>query len=517
MSEIKCPNCGKTFAVDESGYAELVKQARDEEFARQVAAQKRQVEETAKAQAEAAAVQAQARLSETVASKDAEIGTLKAQLAAQATATEAQVKLAARQAADAQAETLAQAQRERDELAAQLAALTERAAAERELAVQVAEQAARDKLHAAERERDELRASLQAQEAQAKLEIQLTAQKAEAEAAEKLRAVERKRDELEAQAERSALEIENVKAQHQNELATRTAIMQEQIDARDREIDNIKHMRAELSVKMIGESLEQFCESEFNKLRATAFQTSYFEKDNDASDGSKGDYIYREFDEEGNEVVSIMFEMKNEADDSTHKKRNEDHFNKLNRDRNAKGCEYAVLVSLLERDNEFYNTGIVDVSYTSGFEKMYVIRPQFFIPLITLLRNAAMRSLGYRRELAEVRRQNVDVTNFEDQLEDFKGKFGKNCELASRKFQDAIKDIDATIKKLEKIRDELTSSDNNLRYANDKLSSLTVKRLTRKNPTMKAKFAEAREQKQREAPQDEDGDEEVWEAEYLED
>ncbi|WP_172135504.1 DUF2130 domain-containing protein [Adlercreutzia sp. ZJ473] len=529
MSEIKCPHCGKTFVVDESGYAELLRQVRSEEFAREIAAQRKQVEAAAKAREEAAAaraeaklaeaatraeaalseaaVRAQAKLAEAVTAKDAEIAKLSSQLDSQREAARAQVELAAREAADAQAHALQEAERERDALKAQLATQAERAEAATKLALQQAEH-----------EIDALKAELSSQAERAEAERELALQKERARAAEEARAAERKRDEQARDAERawdeqsraaeraiaelrsqldlSKLDQERIAAQHQTELATREALMQEQIDARDREIDNIKHMRAELSVKMIGESLEQFCENEFNKLRATAFRTAYFQKDNDAKGGSKGDYIYRECDEDGNEIVSIMFEMKNEADDSTHKKRNEDHFAKLHRDRTAKGCEYAVLVSLLERDSDLYNTGIVDVSYSSGFEKMYVIRPQFFIPLITLIRNAAMRSLDYRRELAEVRQQNVDVTYFEDQLEDFKGKFDRNCTLARNKFQAAVKDIDATIKKLEKIRDELTSSDNNLRLANDKLSGITVKRLTRKNPTMKEKFAEARAAKE---------------------
>lgn len=518
MSEIKCPNCGKTFAVDESGYTELVKLARDEEFERQLAAHVKQVESAAKAREQAAAAKASAKLSEAVTAKDAEIATLRAQLESNKEAARAEVQLAKRQAADAQAEALLAAERERDQLKVQIAAQSERFQAERDLAVSQAEQRARehaeeaqrklrDQLTAAESARSELKAQLDAQAGQAQLNLELAVQGARAEAAEKareaeaksreaMRAIERERDQLKSALDVSRVDAQRAEEQHKNELATRAAIMQEQIDARDREIDNIKHMRAELSVKMIGESLEQFCENEFNKLRATAFQTAYFQKDNDAAEGSKGDYIYRECDEDGNEIVSIMFEMKNEADDSTHRKRNEDHFAKLNRDRQAKKCEYAVLVSLLERDNDFYNTGIVDVSFTSGFEKMYVIRPQFFIPMITLIRNAAMRSAGYRRELAEVRQQNIDVTHFEDQLDDFKNKFGRNCDLASRKFQAAIKDINDTIKKLEKIRDELTSSDNNLRHANNKLDGLTVKRLTRKNPTMKAAFEEARAAKE---------------------
>jgi hypothetical protein len=237
---------------------------------------------------------------------------------------------------------------------------------------------------------------------------------------------------------------------------------------------------------MIGETLEQHCETEFNKLRATAFQNAYFEKDNDASGGTKGDYIFRENDASGNEIISIMFEMKNEGDETASKKKNEDFFAKLDKDRSEKGCEYAVLVSLLEADNEFYNTGIVDVSHK--YEKMYVIRPQFFIPIISLLRNAGMKSLQYKSELTVMRNQNIDITNFEDKINEFKTGFARNYELASRKFMTAISEIDKTISHLEKTKAALLSSENNLRLANNKAEDLTIKKLTYNNPTMKEKF-----------------------------
>ena len=255
---------------------------------------------------------------------------------------------------------------------------------------------------------------------------------------------------------------------------------------KDEEIALRKDMKQKLSSKMIGETLEQHCEIEFNKLRATAFQNSYFEKDNDSSSGSKGDYIYKEIDESGNEIISIMFEMKNEADETVSKKRNEDFFKELNKDRTEKKCEYAVLVSLLEADNELYNSGIFDVSHK--YPKMYVIRPQFFIPIITLLRNAAMTSLKYKSELALVRSQNIDITNFEEKMNQFKDGFARNYDLASRKFKDAIDGIDKTIKELQKTKEALLSSENNLRLANEKTGDLTIKKLTHGNPTMKEKF-----------------------------
>lgn len=257
---------------------------------------------------------------------------------------------------------------------------------------------------------------------------------------------------------------------------------------KDEEIALRKDMKLKLSTKMVGETLEQHCETEFNKLRATAFQNAYFEKDNDSSGGSKGDFIYRESDEHGNEIISIMFEMKNESDATATKKKNEDFFKELDKDRNDKKCEYAVLVSLLEAESEYYNSGIVDVSHK--FQKMYVVRPQFFIPIITLLRNAAMNSLQYKAELSLIRNQNIDITNFEDNINKFKEGFAKNYELASKKFKTAIDEIDKTIDHLNKTKEALLSSENNLRLANNKADDLTIKKLTYNNPTMKAKFDE---------------------------
>ena len=260
------------------------------------------------------------------------------------------------------------------------------------------------------------------------------------------------------------------------------------LSAKDEIIERYKDMKAKLSTKMLGETLEQHCEIEFNKLRATGFQNAYFEKDNDASSGSKGDYIFRDFDDAGNEIISIMFEMKNESDTTATKKKNEDFLKELDKDRLEKKCEYAVLVSLLEADNELYNSGIVDMSHR--FSKMYVIRPQFFIPVITMLRNAAMKSLEYKAELATIKNQNIDVTNFEDQLNDFREGFGRNYRLASEKYKSAIDSIDKSISQLQKTKESLLSSENNLRIANDKAEDLTIKRLTRGNPTMKSKFDE---------------------------
>ncbi len=308
---------------------------------------------------------------------------------------------------------------------------------------------------------------------------------------EAVQKIEKERDNLANDLKTKELEKQNLenslKQQFSTELQNKDAI----IKYKDDEIARVKDMKLRLSTKMLGETLEQHCEIEFNKLRSTAFQKAYFEKDNDARTGSKGDFIYREKDDAGNEIISIMFEMKNEGDETATKKRNEDFLKELDKDRNEKKCEYAVLVSLLEAESEYYNTGIVDVSHK--YNKMYVVRPQFFIPIITLLRNAAMNSIQYKAELALVRSQNIDITNFEAKINNFKEGFAYNYDLASRKFKAAIDGIDKTIKELEKTKENLLSSENNLRLANNKTEDLTIKKLTHGNPTMKAKFESANE------------------------
>jgi len=321
-----------------------------------------------------------------------------------------------------------------------------------------------------EAELAELRARLQSIETEKKLAV-----------TEAVNRVEKERDELASElkskdTEKQLLES-SLKDKYESELKTK-----------DEMIAYYKDMKAKLSTKMVGETLEQHCEIEFNKLRATAFPKAYFEKDNDAKTGSKGDYIYRETDEAENEIVSVMFEMKNEGDETATKHKNEDFLRELDKDRIEKKCEYAILVTLLESDSELYNTGIVDMSHK--YPKMYVIRPQFFIPMITLLRNAAFNSLKYKSELALVRAQNIDITNFEDNINKFKEGFAKNYDLASRRFKTAIEEIDKTIDHLQKTKDALLSSENNLRLANNKTEDLTIKHLTRGNPTMAAKFAE---------------------------
>ena len=332
-----------------------------------------------------------------------------------------------------------------------------------------------EKLASKDREIAEMKSKIDLAEVQKKLRV-----------TEAVKNIEKERDDLAnslrmKETEKALLE-KSLNEKFTAELKTKDDI----IKLKEEEIVLRKEMKLKLSTKMLGETLEQHCEAEFNKLRATGFQNAYFEKDNDSKSGSKGDFIYRETDEAGNEIISIMFEMKNEGDETATKKRNEDFFKELDKDRNEKKCEYAVLVSLIEAESELYNSGIVDVSHK--FEKMYVVRPQFFIPIITLLRNAALNSMKYKTELNLMRNQNVDITNFEEKIDAFKEGFARNYDLASRKFKTAIDEIDKTILHLNKTKDALLSSENNLRLANDKAEDLTIKKLTQGNPTMKEKF-----------------------------
>ena len=303
---------------------------------------------------------------------------------------------------------------------------------------------------------------------------------------EAIKEIEKERDDLANNLKNKETEKQLLEKSLNEKFSEKLKTKDDIIKLKDEEIILRKDMKLKLSTKMIGETLEQHCEAEFNKLRATGFQNTYFEKDNGSKSGSKGDFIYREIDESGNEIISIMFEMKNEGDETATKKRNEDFFKELDKDRTEKKCEYAVLVSLLEAESELYNAGIVDVSHK--YSKMYIVRPQFFIPIITLLRNAALNSMKYKAELSLIRNQNVDITNFEEEINTFKEGFARNYDLASRKFKTAIDEIDKTISHLQKTKDALLSSENNLRLANNKAEDLTIKKLTRGNPTMKAKF-----------------------------
>jgi len=332
-----------------------------------------------------------------------------------------------------------------------------------------------EKLAKKETEIAELKSQIQSAELQKKLDV-----------SEAIKIIEKERDNLVNDLKIKETETQLLEKSIKEQFTNKLVVKDETIKMKDDEIARLKDYKQKLSTKMVGETLEQHCETEFNKLRATAFQNAYFEKDNDSSGGNKGDFIYKETDGSGTEIISIMFEMKNENDETATKKRNEDFFVKLDKDRKEKNCEYAVLVSLLESENEFYNTGIVDVSYR--FEKMYVVRPQFFIPIITLLRNAAMNSLKYKAELNLMRNQNIDITNFEEKIDAFRKGFAYNYDLASRKFTTAIEEIDKTISHLNKTKEALLSSENNLRLANNKADELTIKKLTHGNPTMKAKF-----------------------------
>lgn len=482
MNEIKCPHCGQVFTVDESGYAALLNQVRDHEFQRELNERISLAEKNREQDMALAVAKAEEELRAQIAQRDS-------QLAAQTEQFRAEAKDLQLAAQNEKAEL----EKQLEALKAQLQSLASEADTARKLAVADALNAESDKLRAVEKERDSLAQQLETQRQQASTETQLALQKQKSTLKDARIAVERERDELRAQVVREQEALARIEAEHKATLAEKLAAKDELIADREREILRIQDMKAQLSTKMLGESLEQHCEIEFNRLRPTAFPHAYFEKDNEVIEGTKGDFVFRDFDEEGNEIISIMFEMKNEADDSVNRKTNESHFKKLDADRKKKNCEYAVLVSLLEPENELYNAGITDVSYR--FEKMYVIRPQFFIPIITLLRNAALSSLQYRKELALVRQQNIDVTNFEDQLADFKDKFGRNYRIASQKFQKAIEEIDKSIDHLQKIKDNLIGSENQLRLANDKAEDLTVKKLTRKNPTMKALLDEAREAK----------------------
>ncbi len=428
MHEINCPHCKKAFKIDEAGYADILKQVRDSEFDQQLH-ERLELAENEKINAvELAKEQAGNKMQKTSAAKDAEIQELKAKL----DAGEVTQKLAV-------TEALKNMEKERDKLANEL----NQANKDNESASKLAHANYTNELQETSAKKD-----TEIQELKAKLNTKEDAQKL-------------------------------AEASLKDKYETR-------INDRDQEIERLRDMKARLSTKMVGETLEQHCETEFNRIRATAFPNAYFEKDNDSQTGSKGDYIFRDSDAQDTEIVSIMFEMKNENDETATKKKNEDFFKELDKDRNEKQCEYAILVSLLEPDSELYNSGIVDVSHR--YQKMYVIRPQFFIPIITLLRNAAQNSLKYKTELAIVKEQNVDITNFENELDAFRSGFARNYELASKKFKTAISEVDKTIDHLQKMKDALLGSENNLRLANNKADDLTVKKLTKKNPTMAAKF-----------------------------
>lgn len=459
MNEIICPHCGKAFKIDEAGYADILKQVRDREFEQQLHERLELADQDKRNAVELAKTKVASELQKAATAKEAEIQDLKAKL----DASEIAQKLAV-------TEALRSVEKERDALANEL----EQTKHDKKAASDLAEARLVNEFQMAAATKDAeiqgLKATLDAIEVAQKLAI-----------TEAVSAVEKERDELKSGLNRAELEKQLAEKALKDKYET-------QIKDRDDAIERLRDMKARLSTKMVGETLEQHCETEFNRIRATAFPRAYFEKDNDARTGSKGDYIFRDSIEAGTEIVSIMFEMKNESDETTAKKKNEDFLKELDKDRTEKSCEYAVLVSLLEPDSELYNSGIVDVSHR--YPKMYVVRPQFFIPIITLLRNAAQNSLQYKTELALVKAQNIDITNFENELDTFKTGFARNYELASKKFKTAIEEIDKTIDHLQKTKDALLGSENNLRLANNKADDLSVKKLTKGNPTMAAKFAE---------------------------
>lgn len=457
MNEVICPSCNKAFKIDEAGYADILKQVRNAEFDKALSERLKLAEQDKKTAIELAEAKVTGKLEKEANKKDAEIEKLKHDLKAAEAATQLALK-----------EALGAVEKERDGLAGEL----ERLKQAKLSAAELAEEKLLNELQKAAAAKD---AEIQA--LKAKLENSTVAQQLAI--TEAVQVVAKERDDLKNGLQRVEFEKQLAEKSLKDKYET-------QIKDRDDTIERLKDMKAKLSTKMVGETLEQHCEIEFEKLRAIAFPKAYFEKDNDARTGSKGDYIFRETDDAGTEVVSIMFEMKNENDGTATRKKNEDFLKELDKDRNEKGCEYAVLVTLLEPDNELYNGGIVDVSHR--YPKMYVVRPQFFIPIITLLRNAARNSLKYKTELALMRSQNIDITNFENELDAFKSAFGKNYELASRRFKTAIDEIDKSIDHLQKTKEALLGTDRNLRLANDKAQDVTIKKLTRNNPTMAAKF-----------------------------
>ncbi len=448
MKEIKCPNCGELFQIDESNYQSIVNQIRDQQFSADLKLREAQL---IKDKESALALIRQEMQSE--------IDKLSLQLKQKDNESEAKIKLATNQTEAQYLKKMAEKESEIEKLQSQ---------------IQLQQQSFKNQLQSQMNEKDsqisDLSNQLKSREDKNQLEIQKILHAKDSEIA------------------KLTSKLENSESQHKIKENSLKEKYEDQLKSKDSLIDYYKDLKLKLSTKLVGETLEQHCENEFNQIRATAFKNAYFEKDTDTKSGTKGDYIFRDYDDEKNEIVSIMFEMKNEEDKTATKQKNEDFFAKLDRDRKAKNCEYAVLVSLLEKDNELYNTGIVDVSYK--YEKMYVIRPQFFIPMITLLRNAALNSMEYKRELAIVRNQNIDISNFENEMNDFKNRFSKNYELAARRFKTAIDEIDKTIIHLQKTKDALLSSENNLRLANNKAQDLSIKRLTRNNPTMQKMFEE---------------------------
>lgn len=431
MEEIKCPRCGEVFQVDDSGYAKIAQQVRDKEFKAELQRREKEIAEKSENNLQLMKTQQEKERTEALSAKDAELA-------------------------------------EKDRLIEQLNARLLNSETETKLAVKEAVQQSEQLI-------EQLKAQIAGSQTEKKLAVNEAVEIKNKELNEKSEEIIRLKGQLDRREAENQLKEKSIQEQYEIKLR-----------AKDEQIEYYKDFKARQSTKMVGESLEQHCLAQFNSIRMTAFPTAYFEKDNDARTGSKGDFIFRENTSDGTELISIMFEMKNEMDTTATKHKNEDFFKELDKDRRQKNCEYAVLVSLLEIDNELYNNGIVDVSYK--YEKMYVIRPQFFIPMITLLRNAALNSLKYKQELMLVKNQQVDISNFEENINNFKDAFGKNYRLASERFQTAIDEIDKSISHLQKIKDALTASERNLRLANDKANDLSIKKLTKNAPSVRNMF-----------------------------
>ena len=464
MQEIKCPKCGEVFVVDESGYANIVKQVRDKEFAKELKKREEELKEAQQKDLDLVRLEQKNQLDKALSAKDSELSEKDKkiqELEACIKNNEISRNLAVSEAVNAKEKEISKKNDEINALKADY----------------IAKNMEQDK------EIAKLQAQLANGENEKKMAVSEARQLKDKELAEKNTEIIRLKDQLSNKDTEKQLGEESLKREYEAKLKHKD----EQLKEKDEQIDYYKDFKARQSTKMVGESLEQHCLTQFNSLRMTAFPTAYFEKDNDAKSGSKGDFIFRE-SMEGTEFISIMFEMKNEMDETATKHKNEDFFKELDKDRREKKCEYAVLVSLLEMDNELYNNGIVDVSYR--YEKMYVIRPQFFIPMITLLRNAAMNSLKYRQELEAAKNQQLDIANFEENMNAFKQGFGRNYEIASKKFKTAIDEIDKTITHLQKTKDALLSSENQLRLANNKAEDLSIKKLTKNAPSVRKMFEE---------------------------
>ena len=464
MQEIKCPKCGEVFVVDESGYANIVKQVRDKEFAKELKKREEELKDAQQKDLDLVRLEQKNQLDKALSAKDSELSEKDKkiqELEACIKNNDISRNLAVTEAVNAKEKEISQKNDEINALKADY----------------IAKNMEQDK------EIAQLQAQLANGENDKKMAVSEARQLKDKELAEKNTEIIRLKDQLSNKDTEKQLGEESLKREYEAKLKHKD----EQLKEKDEQIDYYKDFKARQSTKMVGESLEQHCLTQFNSLRMTAFPTAYFEKDNDAKSGSKGDFIFRE-SVEGTEFISIMFEMKNEMDETATKHKNEDFFKELDKDRREKKCEYAVLVSLLEMDNELYNNGIVDVSYR--YEKMYVIRPQFFIPMITLLRNAALNSLKYRQELEAAKNQQLDIANFEENMNAFKQGFGRNYEIASKKFKTAIDEIDKTITHLQKTKDALLSSENQLRLANNKAEDLSIKKLTKNAPSVRKMFEE---------------------------